>query len=257
VAQGKNGGTLAFMSIKSGEYQMSDTAAPTLSGDDFVAPGCDALLKILYQDEDILLINKPSGLLSLSGKNPRNWDSVHYRLVHGQEGMSPAFAGAILPHRLDFGTSGLMLVGLNSASGQHLNKQFQSRTIQKRYLAQLEGWIGDDQGKIIAPIAKDKKQFPRVKICHITGKEAISQYKVIQRLEQPRRTLVQFTPHTGRTHQLRIHSQSIGHPILGCDLYSSNSSEGMADRLLLHASDLYFEHPASGDQLHRYCPCPF
>jgi tRNA pseudouridine32 synthase/23S rRNA pseudouridine746 synthase len=228
-----------------------------MTGDDFLAPVCDDLLRILYQDDDILLINKPSGLLSLSGKNPRNWDSVHYRLVHGQEGMSPAFAGAILPHRLDFGTSGLMLVGLNAASAQHLNKQFQSRTIQKRYVALLEGWVGDDQGEIAAPIAKDENQFPRVKICHITGKEAISEYTVMQRLEHPRRTLVQFTPHTGRTHQLRIHSQSIGHPILGCDLYSSDFSEGMADRLLLHASDLYFEHPTIGDQLHRHCPCPF
>jgi tRNA pseudouridine32 synthase/23S rRNA pseudouridine746 synthase len=228
-----------------------------MTGDDFLAPVCDDLLRILYQDDDILLINKPSGLLSLSGKNPRNWDSVHYRLVHGQEGMSPAFAGAILPHRLDFGTSGLMLVGLNAASAQHLNKQFQSRTIQKRYVALLEGWVGDDQGEIAAPIAKDENQFPRVKICHITGKEAISEYTVMQRLEHPRRTLVQFTPHTGRTHQLRIHSQSIGHPILGCDLYSSDFSEGMADRLLLHASDLYFEHPTIGDQQHRHCPCPF
>ncbi len=171
--------------------------------------------------------------------------------------MSPAFAGAILPHRPDFGPSGLRLVGLTAASAQHLNKQFQSRTIQKRYVALLEGWVGNDQGKIAAPIAKDENQFPRVKICHITGKEAISEYTVMQRLEQPRRTLVQFTPHTGRTHQLRIHSQSIGHPILGCDLYSSDFSEGMADRLLLHASDLYFEHPTIGDQLHRHCPCPF
>jgi tRNA pseudouridine32 synthase/23S rRNA pseudouridine746 synthase len=236
---------------------MSDITPETLPDDDFVAPACDDLLKILYQDDDILLINKPSGLLSLSGKNPRNWDSVHYRLVHGQNGTSPAFPKAILPHRLDFGTSGIMLVGLNAASAQHLNKQFQIRTIQKRYLALLEGWIGDDHGEITAPIAKDKNQFPRVKICNITGKEAISEYTVMQRLEQPRRTLVQFTPHTGRTHQLRIHSQSIGHPILGCDLYSSDFSEGKADRLLLHASDLYFEHPASGDRSHRQCPCPF
>ena len=237
---------------------MPDTGPSTHTiVDNFVAPVCDDLLEILYQDDDILLINKPSGLLSLSGKNLLNWDSVHYRLVHGQEGGSPPFPAAKLPHRIDFGTSGIMVVGLNAASAQHLNRQFQARTIQKRYVALLEGWVADDQGRITAAIAKDKNHFPRVTICHPTGKTAISEYTVLQRLEQPRRSLVQFTPHTGRTHQLRIHSQTIGHPILGCDLYNSDRSERMADRLLLHASDLYFEHPTSGEQLHGQCPCPF
>ncbi len=225
--------------------------------DDFIAPVCESFLTILYQDDDILLINKPSGLLSLSGKNPLNWDSVHYRLVHGQAGLTPAFPQAKLAHRLDFGTSGIMLVGLNAVSVQHLNQQFQAGTVQKRYLAMLEGWLADDQGQIVAPIAKDKSLFPRVKICHASGKVAISEYKVVQRFEQPRRSLVQFIPLTGRTHQLRIHSLEIGHPILGCDLYSSAQSEQLADRLQLHASDLYFQHPTGGAVMHGRCPCPF
>jgi tRNA pseudouridine32 synthase / 23S rRNA pseudouridine746 synthase len=225
--------------------------------DDFVAPVCDDFVVIFYQDDDILLINKPSGLLSLSGKNPLNRDSVHYRLVHGQAGVTPAFPQATLPHRLDFGTSGIMVVGLNAASAQRLNNQFQARTIQKRYLALLDGWMPDDQGLITAAIAKDKQHFPRVKICHTSGKAATSEYRVLQRLEQPRRSRVQFNPVTGRTHQLRIHSQAIGHPILGCDLYNNEQSEQMADRLLLHASDLYFAHPASGEPFHGHCPCPF
>ncbi|WP_027857778.1 RluA family pseudouridine synthase [Marinobacterium jannaschii] len=237
---------------------MSDTCPPAHSViDDFVAPACEGFLEILYQDDDILLINKPSGLLSLSGKNPQNWDSVHYRLVNGQEGVSPAYPEAKLPHRLDFGTSGIMVVGLHAASSQHLSRQFQARTVRKRYVALLEGWLADDQGQITAAIAKDKNCFPRVKICPTTGKTAISEYRVLQRLGQPRRSLVQYIPHTGRTHQLRIHSESIGHPILGCDLYKSDCSEQMADRLLLHASDLYFEHPGSDEQLHGHCPCPF
>mgnify|MGYP000094279632 CR=1 FL=1 len=237
---------------------MPDTGPSTHTiVDNFVAPVCDDLLEILYQDDDILLINKPSGLLSLSGKNPLNWDSVHYRLVHGQERGSPTFPKAKLPHRIDFGTSGIMVVGLNAASAQSLNKQFQARTIQKQYVALLEGWVANDQGRITAAIAKDKNHFPRVIICHTTGKTAISEYTVLQRLVEPRRSLVQFTPHTGRTHQLRIHSQTIGHPILGCDLYNSDHSEQMAGRLLLHASDLYFEHPTSGEKLHGQCPCPF
>lgn len=113
-------------------------------GDDFVVPVCNDDLVILYQDDDILLINKPSGLLSLSGKHPLNRDSVHYRLVHGQPGVTPAFPQAKLPHRLDFGTSGIMVVGLNAPAAQHLNNQFQARSIQKRYLALLEGWVTDD-----------------------------------------------------------------------------------------------------------------
>lgn len=224
---------------------------------DFIAPVCNDAVTILHQDDDILLINKPSGLLSLSGKNPLNWDSVHYRLVHGQAEVTPAFPEAKLPHRLDFGTSGIMVVALNAAAAQHLNKQFQARSIQKRYLAVLEGWVADDQGQVTAAIAKDKNHFPRVKICPTTGKAAVSEYKVLGRLAQPQRSLVQFIPHTGRTHQLRIHSQFIGHPILGCDLYKNDRSEQLAARLLLHASDLYFEHPASGEPFHGECPCAF
>ncbi|MGJ8657068.1 MAG: RluA family pseudouridine synthase [Akkermansiaceae bacterium] len=227
------------------------------SGDDFVVPGCDGDFEILYQDDDILLINKPSGLLSLSGKNPQNLDSVHYRLVHGQEGVSAAFADAILPHRLDFGTSGVMVVGLHAGASRYLNRQFQERGVRKSYFAMLDGWVAEDRGRILASIAKDKELFPRVKICERTGKEAVSEYEVVERLELPRRSLVKFSPLTGRTHQLRIHSHAIGHPILGCDLYKNEGSEGMADRLMLHASDLYFDHPNGGGLFHGHCPCTF
>lgn len=98
-------------------------------------------VRILYQDEAILLISKPAGLLSLSGKNPLNLDSVHFRLVHGQPGVSPAFSQAKLPHRLDFGTSGIMVVALTEQATVHLNKQFQVGTVQKRYVGR-EGECG-------------------------------------------------------------------------------------------------------------------
>ncbi|MCL6418122.1 RluA family pseudouridine synthase [Aestuariirhabdus haliotis] len=237
---------------------MPDTGlSPQAVTDTFLAPPCDEPVKILYQDDHILLINKPSGLLSLSGKNPLNWDSVHHRLVYGQEGITPAFPTAKIPHRLDFGTSGLMVVGLSAGSAQHLNRQFQGRTIRKRYVAMLEGWVADERGQITEAISKDKNHFPRVKICQTTGKTAISEYQVLQRLDHPRRSLVQFTPRTGRTHQLRIHSLALGHPILGCDLYKSACSEEMSERLLLHASELCFEHPGSGQPIHGRCPAPF
>ena len=234
--------------------------------DNFIAPPCKDLVQVLYQDEAILLINKPSGLLSLSGKNPLNRDSVHYRLVngrlvdgqlHGQPGLSPAFAEAKLPHRLDFGTSGIMLVALTKHATAQLNKQFQAGTVQKRYTAMLEGWVSADEGLITAPVAKDKNQFPLVKICYSSGKAASSQFKVLDRLSEPKRSLVQFTPLSGRTHQLRIHSLSIGHPILGCDLYHSATSQQLAKRLLLHASDIYFQHPLTGEPCHGHCASPF
>jgi tRNA pseudouridine32 synthase/23S rRNA pseudouridine746 synthase len=234
--------------------------------DTFIAPTCHEPVHVLYQDEAILLINKPSGLLSLSGKNPLNLDSVHFRLVNGrlangrleqgQQENSPAFPHARLPHRLDFGTSGIMVVALTQHATTHLNKQFQDGTVQKRYTAMLEGWVSADEGVITAAIAKDKSYFPRVKICD-SGKAATSQFKVLARLSQPRRSLVQFTPISGRTHQLRIHSLSIGHPILGCDLYHSETSQQLAQRLLLHASDIYFEHPVTGKPCHGYSASPF
>ncbi|HEA17428.1 hypothetical protein LCGC14_2287750 [marine sediment metagenome] len=237
---------------------MSDCSLnPNVIVDDFIASVCHEHVEILYQDDDILLINKPSGLLSLSGKNPANWDSVHYRLVHGQRGITAAFESAKLPHRLDYGTSGIMIVGLNPESTKHLNKQFQAGTIKKHYIAMLDGWLFNDAGQINAAIAKDKLLFPLVKICNTTGKSAVSDYTVLQRLTSPPRTLVQFTPVTGRTHQLRIHSHSIGHPIVGCDLYKNQHSQQLAERLQLHASDLFFVHPRSSKQTHFHCPQPF
>ncbi len=224
--------------------------------DTFVAPTCNERLEILYQDDDILLVNKPSGLLSLSGKNPLNWDSVHYRLVNGQQAYSPAFPEAKLPHRLDFGTSGIMVVGLHADSLKNLNKQFQNRLVKKQYVAMLEGCLVNDAGEINASIAKDQNLFPKVEICE-TGKPAISKYTVMERFEQPHRCKVQLSPMTGRTHQLRIHCHSIGHPVLGCDLYKSSNSEKMADRLMLHASDLFFKHPCTNKQFHGVSNCPF
>ncbi|OUS04893.1 RNA pseudouridine synthase [Gammaproteobacteria bacterium 42_54_T18] len=235
---------------------------PTLI-DDFIAPPCYDEISILYQDEDMLLINKPSGLLSLSGKNPLNKDSVHYRLVQGQlkgpvaKQEHRAFPTATLVHRLDFGTSGIMLVALNKQVNGLLGKQFQARTVSKCYIAILEGQPKDDEGFIEFPIAKDKPNFPLQKICLDTGKPARSEYQVLERLQQPSRCRVRFNPVTGRTHQLRIHSLKIGHPILGCDLYKNERSEQMAERLLLHASELQFDHPRSGERVHGLSPCPF
>lgn len=218
--------------------------------DSFVAPACDEQIKILFKDEAVLLINKPSGLLSLSGKNPLNRDSVHFRLAQ-------KFPGVCMAHRLDFGTSGIMLLALDKSVNANLTRQFQARTVDKTYVAILDGHLETDEGYIDAPIAKDKLNFPLLKICHDSGKRALSHYRVLKRLENPRRSRVLFTPETGRTHQLRLHSREIGHPILGCDLYGSERTHALANRLLLHATSIEFDHPVSAKRMLLSCDCPF
>lgn len=215
--------------------------------DTFIAPPCHDTIEILYQDEHLVLINKPSGLLSLSGKNPQNLDSVHYRLVK-------TFPGCTLIHRLDFGTSGLMVIARNKTINAALCQQFSQRTVTKIYSALLCGHLEDNEGVIDAPIAKDPALFPLMSICAITGKPARSRYRVIERFyrvgedgtELPL-TRVELAPETGRTHQLRIHCQQLGHPILGCDLYGGRLMPGTEEtpRLMLHASELHFVHPIS------------
>ncbi|TVU69732.1 RluA family pseudouridine synthase [Cobetia crustatorum] len=218
--------------------------------DPFIVPLCHDTYRVLYADDDILLIDKPTGLLSLSGKHPLNLDSLHHRLVK-------EYPTAKLLHRLDFGTSGIMLVALNKPANGNLTRQFQDRTISKSYTAILHGHLADDTGRISLPIAKDVDHFPLQKICHDTGKTAISDFRVIERLEAPQRTRVEFTPVSGRTHQLRIHSQQIDHPILGCDLYATDEAFFMAERLMLHAEMIAFDHPVSGERMEVRSPCPF
>lgn len=218
--------------------------------DEFIAPPCHEKIHVLYQDEAILVVNKPSGLLTLSGKNPLNLDSVHYRLR--QE-----YPTCLMVHRLDFGTSGLMVLALNKTVNAHLTKQFQNRTVVKSYVAVLDGHVIAAEGFIEAAIAKDPANFPLMQICEETGKAAKSHYRVLDYLNQPARTRVVFTPETGRTHQLRIHSREFGHAIVGCDLYGSHATQAMADRLLLHAQSLSFIHPLSNIKINFSCEAGF
>lgn len=218
--------------------------------DTFIAPACSDDITILFQDEHLLLINKPSGLLSLSGKNPLNKDSVHFRLVQD-------FPTATLVHRLDFGTSGIMIVALNKSVNAQIGKQFQAGTVTKTYTALLQGKVPKDSGTIELPIAKDPPNFPLQKICLETGKNALTHYSVIERIASPATTRVLFTPVSGRTHQLRIHSRELGHSILGCDLYASNEVFCMAPRLMLHATTIEFDHPITGARICGRSDCPF
>jgi tRNA pseudouridine32 synthase/23S rRNA pseudouridine746 synthase len=230
--------------------------------DPFIAPKCSEQIDVLYQDQHIVIINKPSGLLTLSGKHPLNLDSVHYRLVKD-------FPTAKMLHRLDFGTSGVMLVALNKEVNANLTKQFQSHVVKKTYTALLHGHIEQDDGIINAPIAKG--EFPLQVICEERGKSALTHFRVLERFElncsigagpkvekkKSPVTKVLFTPQTGRTHQLRIHSQAMGFPILGCDLYASDEAFFMAKRLMLHATEIEFLHPITNESINFVSPCPF
>lgn len=227
--------------------------------DTFIAPPCAEEIEILSHDDHLAVINKPAGLLSLSGKNPLNFDSVHHRLVK-------QFPGCTLVHRLDFGTSGLMVIARNKAINAALCQQFSQRSVTKIYSALLWGHLEDDEGVIDAAIAKDPARFPRMSICPINGKPARSRYRVIERIDQLLAdgtilplTRVQLTPETGRTHQLRIHCQLLGHPILGCDLYGGLVLAGteQTPRLMLHASELHFVHPISGECIAARHASPF
>lgn len=233
--------------------------------DPFIVPICLDSIEILYLDEHILVINKPSGLLSLSGKHPLNIDSVHHRLVQD-------YPTCTMIHRLDFGTSGILLLALNKNINAILCKQFSDRDVSKRYIALLHGTVTSDSGEIVCSIAKDADNFPLMKQCEQSGKPAKSKFRVLNRFVQDENdsfyqaseiagdrsvTRIEFEPITGRTHQLRVHSQFMGHPILGCDLYATDEAYFMTSRLMLHASELCFNHPISGERLTIKCNSPF
>ncbi|MBK2475406.1 RluA family pseudouridine synthase, partial [Klebsiella quasipneumoniae] len=169
-------------------------------------------------------------------------------------------------HRLDFGTSGLMVIARNKGINALLCQQFSQRTVDKVYTALLCGHLAEDEGIVEAAIAKDPARFPRMALCARHGKPARSRYRVIDRLYQAREgeralalTRVTLTPETGRTHQLRIHCQLLGYPILGCDLYGGRELPGTecASRLMLHASELRFVHPVSHEPMHIQQASPF
>ena len=205
----------------------------------FILPPCEGEIEILREEQDFLLINKPTRLLSVPGRHPQNCDSVISRLLAD-------YPGAAIVHRLDFDTSGVMVIPLNKPALSHISKQFQARTISKHYTAVVAGLMAQDEGVIDLPIASD--EGPKYKICHETGKPSVTEFKVLERDEQARTTRVFLHPITGRSHQLRLHLQTIGHPILGCEFYGGEFAKA-ADRLLLHATDLRFVHPVAGGEV--------
>lgn len=214
-----------------------------------VLPACHEPLAILREDEHFVVVDKPSGLLSVPGRHPANHDSVISRL-------RVAHPGVHAVHRLDFDTSGLLVVPLNKSSLSHLSRQFQARSVHKRYIAVVQGQVEADSGEIDLALAPDPDNRPKSKVS-AGGKAALTRYQVLSRNPHAGTTRLALFPVTGRSHQLRLHCQALGHPILGCGFYAPAAVAARAERLLLHADTLAFAHPGSGETLELHCPAPF
>lgn len=201
---------------------------------------CNTELEIIWEDEWLVAVNKPAGMLSVPGK--MDIDSVYQRLVTRY----PDATGPMIVHRLDMATSGLLLIAKTKAVHQNLQAQFKNRTVKKRYIALLDGSIPFDEGTIDLPLCPDPQDRPRQIVNEEYGKPAITNYHVLER--SPKHTRVAFYPLTGRTHQLRVHAahpQGLNTPIIGDELYGKK-----ADRLYLHAESLEFIHPVTGQTIH-------
>ena len=197
-------------------------------------------IDIVYQDDDMVVINKPADFLSVPGKNIE--DSVYHRMKLS----FPKATGPLIVHRLDMSTSGLMVIALTKEANKTLQKQFINRTVNKRYVALLEGVLEQEEGSINLPLRVDLDDRPRQLVCYEYGRSAETQWQVIERNKT--QTKVYFYPKTGRTHQLRVHSahvNGLNMSIVGDDLYGKK-----ANRLHLHAESLTFNHPTTKTVMH-------
>jgi len=196
-------------------------------------------LPIAYMDDEVLVIDKPSGLLSVPGKTPDLDDCVEAR------------AKALLPsahivHRLDMDTSGLIILARSKAGQRDLSKQFEQREIAKTYMAIIWGGPDADEGVIDLPLIADWPRRPLQKVCHETGKKAVTHWQVVRRTAET--SLVRLKPETGRSHQLRVHMLSLGHPIIGDPFYAEGDALAASPRLELHATELGWRCPGDGSQ---------
>ncbi|CAM1365102.1 conserved hypothetical protein [Tenacibaculum sediminilitoris] len=204
-------------------------------------------ITIIHEDADLLVINKPHELLSVAGKEIK--DSVYNRIQR----LYPNATGPLVVHRLDMSTSGLLLIAKNEETYKALQAQFINKTIQKRYVALLEGLLTDKKGTIELPLRVDLNDRPKQLVCYQHGKKALTQWETVEVIEN--KTKVYFYPITGRTHQLRVHAAhylGLNTSIVGDDLYGKK-----ADRLYLHAENITFEHPTSKKQVSFIAPSPF
>lgn len=210
------------------------------------APPPDAP-QVIHADHEILVVAKPSGLLSVPGRGEGKDDCLINRL-------RGAFPTVLLVHRLDQDTSGVMVFGLTPHAQRVLGKQFEERRVKKAYVARLAGRLEPKTGTVDLPLIVDWPNRPRQKVDHEQGRPALTEWRVIRASDAE--TRVRLFPLTGRSHQLRVHMAEMGHPILGDPLYATGA---VADhpRLMLHAESLRLRHPDSGVQVSFSQKAPF
>jgi tRNA pseudouridine32 synthase/23S rRNA pseudouridine746 synthase len=215
---------------------VSDTYAPP-----------DTPLAILHADHEVLLAEKPSGLLSVPGKGAHLADCLLARV-------QAAYPEALLVHRLDRDTSGVMIFALSPHAQRHLGLQFEKRQVRKIYIARVAGQVNEAEGEVDLPLGVDWPNRPLQMVDHENGRAAVTRWKVAKRGEKE--TRLRLFPETGRSHQLRVHMREIGHPILGDPLYAPETTVDHA-RLMLHAESLRFRHPDGGRGTTVAAKCPF
>jgi tRNA pseudouridine32 synthase/23S rRNA pseudouridine746 synthase len=213
---------------------------------DFAYDPPDTPLDILHEDAAILVLNKPAGLLTVPGKLQNRQDCLITRL-------QAARWDALTVHRLDCDTSGVLIFARTKQAQGFLGQEFEQRRAHKTYTARLKGALTPDQGTVDLPIGSDWDYRPRQKVTP-DGRPAVTDWQVLDRTETE--TRVRLTPHTGRSHQLRVHMLALGHPILGDQIYAP---ETLADhpRLMLHATTLALHHPTTGQWVSFTAPVPF
>ena len=204
-------------------------------------------LTYLHHDHEVLLVDKPAGLLSVPGKGEHLADCLISRV-------QAAFPEALLVHRLDRDTSGVMIFALTPHAQRHLGLQFEKRQTKKTYVARVAGHIAERTGTVNLPLIVDWENRPRQMVDHENGREAITDWRVVRYGEGE--TRVRLMPKTGRSHQLRVHMLALGHPILGDPFYATGDA-AQAERMMLHAENLRFRHPDGGAGLSITAPCPF
>lgn len=212
-------------------------------------PPPDTGTSIVHVDEYLLVVDKPAGLLSVPGRGDGKEDCLASRVA-------AIFADALIVHRLDMDTSGLLLMARGKEMQSELSRQFREREVGKLYLAVVDGLLAETAGEVDLPLICDWPNRPRQKVDHEVGKRSLTRFHLLGIDAVAGTSRVALEPVTGRSHQLRVHMSSLGHPILGDDLYGG-AAYGKADRLLLHAMDLTFTHPISGVHLEFHSDAPF
>ena len=213
-------------------------------------PPPDNGLDLLYQDTYLIVVNKPSGLLSVPGRGEDKQDCLSYRVQQ-------LYPEARIVHRLDMPTSGIMLMARDKESQIRLGQLFEQRNISKTYIALVDGQPAPSEGRIELPLICDWPNRPSQMVSFELGKPAQTNYRVFDYDAENDCSRVQLKPLTGRSHQLRVHMQALGHPILGDELYADDNVRDKANRLLLHAETLEFQHPFKNSFIQLSCPTPF